>query len=350
MRRRVTFSRNVTLSLSRTCQCYCKYCAFATHRPHLHEPDEVERLLDDAARRRVKELLVLTGEAPDHHVGVRERLAEWGHADFVAYVVWACQRALERGLLPHTNLGVLDADELARLREVTASQGLMLESINPDLVAHQGSPTKHPAIRLETIRTAGELKIPFTSGILVGIGESEEDRVASLEALQGFDHIQEVILQNFVPHRRYYGEEPAEIATEAAERYWRTGLSDSPHRDLPKWACPIDIDDMVRLVREAKRLLPGVGIQVPPNLADWWPELVQAGATDLGGLSANGDHISPEHPFPSPLQVRRRLDGIAAPTERLCVYPQFITDEWLSPRVLEVVQRHYATFVPRRGR
>src|SRR4051794_33742892 len=344
--RRVTFSRNVTLSLSRTCRCHCKYCSFATHKPHLHAPEEVERLIDRAARRGVKELLVLTGEAP----AVQDRLAALGFDDFVAYVVWACERALERGLLPHTNLGVLPREDLARLREVTASQGLMLESINPDLVAHQGSPTKHPAIRLETIRNAGELKIPFTSGILVGIGESEEDRVASLEALQGFDHIQEVILQNFVPHRRYYGEEPAEIATEAAERYWRSGLSDAPHRDLPKWACPISLQDMVRLVQEARRLLPGVGVQVPPNLADWWPELVQAGATDLGGLSANGDHISPEHPFPSPLQVRRRLDGIAAPTERLCVYPQFITDEWLSPRVLDVVEQRFSTFVPRRGR
>jgi FO synthase len=344
--RRVTFSRNVTLSLSRTCRCHCKYCSFATHKPHLHEPDEVERLIDRAARRSVKELLVLTGEAP----AVQDRLDALGFADFVAYVVWACERALERGLLPHTNLGVLEREDLARLREVTASQGLMLESINPDLVAHQGSPTKHPAIRLETIRAAGELRIPFTSGILVGIGESEEDRIASLEALQGFDHIQEVILQNFVPHRRYYGEEPAEIATGAAERYWRTGVSDAPHRDLPKWACPVSVEDMVRLVREAKRLLPGVGIQVPPNLADWWPELVEAGATDLGGLSANGDHISPEHPFPSPLQVRKRLDGIAAPTERLCVYPQYISEEWLSPRVLEVVRRRFSTFVPRRGR
>ena len=110
MRRRVTFSRNVTLSLSRTCRCYCKYCAFATHQAHLHEPDEVEKLLDDAAKRRVKELLVLTGEAPDHHPGVRQKLAELGFADFIAYVVWACERALERGILPHTNLGVLDRD------------------------------------------------------------------------------------------------------------------------------------------------------------------------------------------------------------------------------------------------
>src|ERR687891_1210622 len=190
-RRRVTFSRNLTLSLSRTCRCYCKYCAFATHQPHLHEPDEVERILDGARKHRAKELLVLTGEAPDHHPGVRERLAALGFEDFTDYVVWACERALERGLLPHTNLGVLSRDELARLREVTASQGLMLESVNPDLVAHQGSPTKHPAERLATIAAAGELWVPFPSGILVGIGESEEDRMASLEALAGFGHLQE---------------------------------------------------------------------------------------------------------------------------------------------------------------
>src|SRR5215218_5045551 len=170
--RRVTFSRNYTLSLSRTCRCYCKYCAFATHRAHLYTPDEVEDRLDEAVRRNAKELLVLTGERPEVNPGVAARLQSWGHDDFVSYVVWACERALERGLLPHTNLGVLSRDDLARLREVTASQGLMLESVNPDLVVHQGSPTKHPAARMETIRAAGELRIPFTSGILVGIGET----------------------------------------------------------------------------------------------------------------------------------------------------------------------------------
>jgi FO synthase len=349
-RRRVTFSRNLTLSLSRTCRCHCKYCAFATHQAHLHEPDEVERLIDRAARRQVKELLVLTGEAPDHHPGVKAKLAELGFADFTAYVVWACERALERGLLPHTNLGVLSRAELARLREVTASQGLMLESVNPDLVAHQGSPTKHPAERLATIAAAQELRIPFTSGILVGIGESEEDRMASLEALAGFDHLQEVILQNFVPHRRYYGEEPADIATEAAEEFWRTGLHQGPVHGAPKWATPVGIEDMKRLIAETRRLMPGVGIQVPPNLADWWPELVAAGATDLGGLSANGDHISPEHPFPSPHQVRKRLaeDGVAL-AERLCVYGRFIDPEWIAPRVLEVIRDRYRAFIPRRG-
>jgi FO synthase len=354
MRRRVTFSRNLTLSLSRTCRCYCKYCAFATHRPHLHEPDEVERLLDRAARRRVKELLVLTGERPEVNPQVMARLRELGHHDFVSYVAWVCERALERGLLPHTNLGVLSREDLARLREVTASQGLMLESVREDLVVHQGSPTKHPAVRLHTIEAAGELRIPFTSGILVGIGETEEDRVAALERLaqvqRRHGHLQEVILQNYVPHRRYHGEEPADIATAAAEDYWRTGLSAPPEVEPPAWATPIELDDMRRLVAEARRLLPGVGVQVPPNLSDWWPQLVGAGATDLGGLSANGDHISPEHPFPSPHRVRQRLaaDGVAL-SERLCVYPQYIDPEWLSPGVLDVVKRRYWSFIPRRG-
>jgi FO synthase len=350
MRRRVTFSRNVTLSLSRTCVSHCKYCAFATHQPHLHAPDEVERLLDGAARRNVKELLVLTGDDPAYHPGVRERLAELGFADFVAYVVWCCERALERGLLPHTNLGALGRDDLARLREVTASQGLMIESLRPDLVAHQASPTKDPALRLATLRAAEELRIPFTSGVLVGIGETEDDRMAALEALAGFDNLQEVILQNFVPHRRYYGEEPAEIATEAAEQYWRTGLHEGPDVPAPGWASPVTVDDMQRLVREARRLMPEVGIQVPPNLADWWPGLVDAGATDLGGLSANGDHISPEHPFPSPTQVRKRLasDGVAL-TERLCVYPRFIDQEWLAQGVLDVIKARFWSFIPRRG-
>ena len=354
MRRRVTFSRNLTLSLSRTCRCYCKYCAFATHRTHLHAPNEVLALLDAAAKRQVKELLVLTGERPEVDAGVRERLAAYGHADFVAYVVWACERALERGLLAHTNLGVLSRGDLARLREVTASQGLMLESINPELVAHQGSPTKHPARRLETIAAAGELRIPFTSGILVGIGESEDERVGALEALAAVHaehgHLQEVILQNFVAHESYYGREPAQIADAAARDLWRTGIGHGPRLDLPAWATPVGVQDMERLIAECRRLLPGVGVQVPPNLADWWLELVRAGATDLGGLSANGDHISPEHAFPSPHQVRKRLapEGFAL-TERLCVYPQYIGTGWMAQGVLDVVKARYWSFIPRSG-
>src|SRR3954452_14999591 len=319
MRRRVTFSRNLTLSLSRTCRCYWKYCAFATHRPHLHEPDEVVALLDRPSRRRVKEILVLTGERPEAHPDVAGRLRELGHEDFVSYVVWACERALERGLLPHTNLGVLSREDLARLREVTASQGLMLESISERLMetVHAGSPTKHPAHRLETIEGAGELRIPFTSGILVGIGETVEERIASLEALAAVNerhgHIQEVILQNFVPHPRYYGREVAEIADSAARRRWGDSATSAEATDLdapasgtespsheppegellepPIWSTPVGVDEIKRLIRECRRLMPEVGIQVPPNLSAHWPQLVEAGATDLGGLSANGDHI-----------------------------------------------------------
>jgi FO synthase len=399
MRRRVTFSRNLTLSLSRTCRCYCKYCAFATHKAHLYAPKQVLEILDGAARRQVKELLVLTGEHPEVNPEVRERLASYGHDDFTAYVAWTCERALERGLLPHTNLGVLTRHDLERLREVTASQGLMLESASERLMhtVHAGSPTKHPARRLETIRMAGELKIPFTSGILVGIGETLEERIASLEALAAVHaehgHIQEVILQNFVPHQSYYGQEPAEIADAAARAYWRTGIEEEasveegatgvvgsatgvdegaagvedvntgfhersapvrPQLPLPKWATEgagaVSIDDMKLLIAETRRLMPDVGIQIPPNLADWWSELVAAGATDLGGLSANGDHISPEHPFPSPHQVRKRLqaDGFAL-TERLCVYPQYINPEWVAQGVLDTIKLKYWSFIPRRG-
>src|SRR5919204_270558 len=347
--RRVTFSRNFTVSLSRTCQCYCKYCAFATHKAHLYAPDEVEKMLHDAARRGVKELLVLTGEKPEVNAEVARQLREYGHEDFTSYVAWTCERALERGLLPHTNIGAASRGELARLREVTASQGLMLESIVPDLVVHQGSPTKHPDVRLDTIRAAGELRIPFTSGILVGIGESPEDRVASLRGIahlhSEYGHIQEVILQNFVPHPRYYGAEVAQIA-ESAQRTAHSAQA----LPLPSWATPISLDDMRVLVREAQRLLPGVGIQIPPNLSDWWLPLVEEGATDLGGLSANGDHISPEHPFPSVHRMRKELAprGYAV-TERLCVYPQYMDPEWLEQGVLDVIKVKYWSFIPRRG-
>lgn len=295
---------------------------------------------------------MLTGDEPGHHAGVRERLAALGFEDFVGYVVWACERALERGVLPHTNLGALSKTDLGRLREVTASQGLMLESLRADLVAHQGSPTKDPGLRLETIRAAGELRIPFTSGILVGIGETRQDRLDALAALAEvhaqFGHLQEVILQNFVAHRRYYGEEPADIATEAAEAYWRSGLGTHPSLPLPAWACEVSISDMVELVAESRRLMPDVGVQIPPNLADWWPELIAAGATDLGGLSANGDHISPEHPFPSPHKVRKTLAPLGyALTERLCAYPQYLDSAWQAQGVLDVVKTKYWSFIPR---
>ncbi|MGB6425307.1 MAG: 5-amino-6-(D-ribitylamino)uracil--L-tyrosine 4-hydroxyphenyl transferase CofH [Solirubrobacterales bacterium] len=360
--RRITFSRNYTLSLSRTCRCYCKYCAFATHQAHIYSPEEVDAQLEQAVRRNAKELLILTGEMPEVNPLVAERLAGWGHEDFTSYVAWACERALGRGLLPHTNIGVLGREDQLRLREVTASQGLMLESISERLMdtVHAGSPTKHPAVRLEAIELAGELRIPFTSGILVGVGESEAERFASLDALaeahSRYGHIQEVILQNFVPHPDYYGREPAEIADRASRERWSAPDcvegSEVANRDSaqepPEWANPISLDDIRSLVRYTAEVMPDVGIQIPPNLSDWWIELATDGATDLGGLSANGDHISPEHPFPSPKQVRSALRerGMAL-SERLCVYPQYMQPEWIEQGVLDLIKLKFWSFIPR---
>ena len=205
-------------------------------------------------------------------------------------------------------------------------------------------------MRLRTIADAGELRIPFTSGILVGIGETPEERFEALRALAALHaehgHLQEVILQNFVPHPRYYGAEPAEIADAAQQR----GTPSQEPLPLPSWATPISLDDMRALVRECRRLMPDVGVQIPPNLSDWWLPLVEEGATDLGGLSANGDHISPEHPFPSPHRMRKRLAprGYAL-TERLCVYPQYMDAEWVEQGVLDVIKLKYWSFIPRRG-
>jgi FO synthase len=355
--KRVTYSRNLTLSLSRTCASYCKYCSFQTHRPHLREPEEVERLLAWAARRNVKELLVLTGEAPDSHPAVAARLAELGFGSFLDYVVWACERALTFGLLPHTNLGTLTQAELARLREVTASQGMMLESLSPHVArtAHAGSPRKLPERRLATLETAGRLKIPFTTGILVGLGEQQEERLEALEAIadlhRRYGHIQEVIIQNFIPHPRYYGQDVGEVARAATQQYWETGVA-PPQAELPlpPWSGghAVTAAELKELIGEARSILGEIPIQIPPNLAPWLEELLAAGANDLGGLSANGDHVSPEHPFPSPYRLRRRLaqQGYVL-SERLCVYPRYIDPQWLSPAVLDVIKTRYWTFIPR---
>ncbi len=194
-----------------------------------------------------------------------------------------------------------------------------------------------------------------------------------------------MILQNFVPHPRYYGAEVAEIADEAALARWgrdggpsdggraagssrefameplpkppSEGAPSLPIQDeqtdelpLPGWASPVSVDDIKRLIAQCRELMPDVGVQVPPNLSEFWPELVEAGATDLGGLSANGDHISPEEPFPSPHQVRKELAprGYAL-SERLCVYPQYMDPEWMEQGVLDVVKLKYWSFIPRRG-
>ena len=191
----------------------------------------------------------------------------------------------------------------------------MLESISERLMdtVHAGSPTKHPTKRLETIEAAGELRIPFTTGILVGIGETSEEQVQSLEALAAlhaeYGHLQEVILQNFVPHPRYYGQEVADIADQASRLRWgRDGgrPAGDPNcqppsgrpPSLPFWASSVDIEDIKRLIRECRRLMPDVGIQVPPNLSDAGPSLWKPVRPILGGC--------PPTAITSPPRIRSR--------------------------------------------
>ena len=225
--RRVTFSRNYTLSLSRTCQCYCKYCAFATHQAHIHAPEEVETLLDEALQAQRQGAAGPHRRAARGQPGRRRQAGRVGPRGLHLLRRLGLRAGAGAGHAARTRTSASSSrEDLARLREVTASQGLMLESISERLMetVHAGSPTKHPAQRLATIEAAGELKIPFTSGILVGIGETEEERVESLEALaelhERHGHLQEVILQNFVPHPRYYGAEVADIADEASRERW----------------------------------------------------------------------------------------------------------------------------------
>ena len=222
--RRVTFSRNYTLSLSRTCRCYCKYCAFATHRAHLYAPDEVERRLDEAVRRNAKELLVLTGERPEVNPEVAAAARSPG-ATPTSSPTWSgpvsarssagsCRTRTSASSTRERPGPAARGDRLAG-----ADAGVDLGAADGD--RPRGLADQAPGARAcETIEAAGELRIPFTSGILVGIGETEEERIASLEALaavhERHGHIQEVILQNFVPHPSYYGREVAEIADEAA--------------------------------------------------------------------------------------------------------------------------------------
>ena len=223
--RRVTFSRNYTLSLSRTCQCYCKYCAFATHRAHIHSPEAVAAKLDEAERRNAKELLILTGERPEVNAEVAARLAEWGHEDFTSYVVWACERALERGILPHTNLGVLSKQDLARLargdRFAGPDAGVDLRAADGDRPRRVSdeAPGEAAGDDRSRGRAADPLHLAGSSSASARPRTSASNRWKRWrESHERHGHLQEVILQNFVPHPKYYGREVADIADRGRAR------------------------------------------------------------------------------------------------------------------------------------
>ncbi len=315
---RITFSPKVFIPLTMLCQDKCGYCTFAQPPARLESPylspEQVIAIARHGAAAGCHEALFTLGERPElRYPAAAEWLAAHGYGSTIDYLVAMAQIVLdETGLLPHANAGALYPDELAALRAVAPSQGMMLESLNPGLDCHRGSPDKVPARRLATLEAAGELAIPFTTGILVGIGESRPDRIEALVAIaeshRRHGHVQEVIVQNFLP---------------------KPGTA--MHRDEP---CPPDTYlDAIALARLI--LPPDIHLQAPPNLSDDFAVLLAAGIDDWGGVSpVTADHVNPERPWPA-LDRLREVTEAAGHTlaPRLTIYPEFATapDRWLDP-------------------
>jgi 7,8-didemethyl-8-hydroxy-5-deazariboflavin synthase CofH subunit/7,8-didemethyl-8-hydroxy-5-deazariboflavin synthase CofG subunit len=315
---RVTFSPKVFIPLTQLCRDRCGYCTFA--RPPARSPapylslDEVLAIARAGVGAGCSEALFTLGERPElRYPEAEDWLHRNGYDTTVDYLAAACAAVLtETGLLPHANAGALDAGELARLRPVTASQGMMVESLRADLAAHRGAPDKVAERRLATLEAAGELAIPFTTGILVGIGESRTDRIEALRAIAGshrrHGHVQEVIVQNFVPK-----------------------VGTAMHRSP---ACPPE--ELLWSVAAARLILaPDVHLQAPPNLSDDFACLLDAGIDDWGGVSpVTSDHVNPERPWPEVDRLRQATEARGfALAPRLTVYPEraLSPGRWLDP-------------------
>ncbi len=312
----VTYSRKVFIPLTHLCRDVCSYCTFAKppkrgQRSYLTR-EEVLAIARAGAEAGCAEALFTLGDKPElRYRQAREELETLGHATTISYLAEMCRAVLEEtGLLPHANPGVMTADEIALLRTVSVSQGIMLESISERLCErggpHFGSPDKHPGVRLETIRLAGEQRVPFTSGILIGIGETRAERLQSLLALRDlhttYGHIQEIIVQNF-----------------RAKSDTRMADADEP-----------DLDDLMWTIALA-RLVFGrdMNIQAPPNLtSNNFGALLEAGINDWGGVSpVTPDHVNPEAPWPQLGTLRRVTAGHGKTlVERLAAYPGYARD------------------------
>jgi FO synthase subunit 1 len=274
-------------------------------------PDEVRDIVSRGARAGCSEALFTFGERPEEVAGFNNWLLELGYDNIIDYLVELCKLSIRLGLLPHSNPGILDRSEFEKLKPYNASMGLMLET-TAIVKGHEGCTGKIPGSRIRTIEYAGQLNIPFTTGILVGIGETWDDRVNSLNKIKDihekFGHIQEVIIQNFIP---------------------KQGTK------MASCSCP-GIDDMKKTVSMARHLLPAdIAIQVSPNLIP--PrELVGCGASDLGGISPETiDHINPESPWPNLLELRSMID--VPLRERLPVYPEYVKKGWYSDELKHLI-------------
>ena len=313
---RVTYSPKVFIPLTMLCRDKCGYCTFAQPPAHLENPyltaEQVLSIAKQGAKVGCHEALFTLGERPELRYEVaREWLKQNKYDSTVHYLHDMAALVLrETGLLPHANAGALYRDELEMLRRVSPSQGMMIETLRDDLDCHRGAPDKEPQRRLDTLNFAGELKIAFTTGILVGIGETRQDRIDALEAIAAshakYGHVQEVIVQNFLP-------KPLTIM----------------QREKP---CPQD--EYLWTIAAARVILPPeIHLQAPPNLSDDFGVLLDAGIDDWGGVSpVTADHVNPERPWPALDKLRSATelrDKVLAP--RLTIYPEFATapTKWL---------------------
>jgi FO synthase len=326
--RRISFSKKVFVPLTTLCRDYCGYCTFRKDPgeagARTMTPEEVVTLAQAGGKLGCKEALFSLGDKPEalfpEH---REFLKRYGHRTTLGYLRQVCELVLEESpLLPHANPGLMSERDLAALREVNVSMGLMLETVSDRLLgpglAHHRAPDKVPGRRLRTIEWAGKLQIPFTTGILIGIGETLSERVDSLLAIRSlaerYGHIQEVIVQNF------------------------RAKPTIPMRDHPEPSA----GDLLRTLAVARLLLgPEINLQAPPNLSpETYPRLIAAGLNDWGGISPlTIDHINPEAPWPQITALRLATESSGYDLrERLAIYPEYVARpeflaEPLRPRV-----------------
>ena len=310
----ITYSRKVFLPLTNLCRDYCGYCTYRRDPgepgAHTMTPEEVLDVAQQGEKLGCTEALFSLGDKPEMlFPEMRQTLRHLGYRSTLHYLEAMCELVLrETRLLPHANPGLLSANWIERLRASNPSLGLMLESTSNNLLskgaAHDNAPDKVPALRLKTIEDAGKLGVPFTTGILIGIGETMEDRIDSLLAIkrlhEEYGHIQEVIIQNFRV---------------------------KPRIPMASWPEP-DTGDMLRTIAVARLLLRDMNIQAPPNLTqNGYERLLDAGLNDWGGVSPlTPDYINPEAPWPHLLDLQRRTEAAGQKLkQRLPVYPEFVS-------------------------
>lgn len=323
----LSFARNVFIPLTTACRYTCSYCSYydVPGEATLLSPTEIHEIVTTGVKAGCTEALFTFGDKPDdRYTAIHDQLDTWGYSSLIEYLAAACEIALEAGLLPHSNPGDLTESEFRKLREYNSSMGVMLET-TADVEAHSGTRRKTPRQRLNTIQAAGRTGVPFTTGLLIGIGETWRDRAESLLAIrelhERYGHIQEVIIQNVVPNERSDFEQPTVETMRQAVAMARVGLPET------------------------------VDVQVPPNLSPA-AELIDCGVADLGGVSpVTEDYINPEYAWPAVRELQETADGAGVGLEeRLPVYDRYLPaavrppavspapepvgrDAWLSPRL-----------------